>query len=57
MSLYHLLTCKNEKIQKLAKEIVAEQKVCSHEFSAEYQNYNIYTKRCKKCGYRSITEY
>ena len=51
MSLYNLLQSRNKKIRDLVKEIQTEQRRCEHVFGAEWQTYNFYNKRCKKCGY------
>lgn len=41
----------------IRKEIQEEYNKCDHEFEFYGQNYNIYTDKCKICGYIKETEY
>jgi hypothetical protein len=57
MLIFHCLHCKNENIRELTKQIIKEQQSCEHEFGKEWQEYNFYKKRCKKCAYIQSIEY
>lgn len=57
MYLYHCLNCNDEEIKKLARQIILKQNLCKHEFGEEWQEYNFYKKRCKKCAYEHSEEY
>lgn len=57
MSLYNLSKCDNKKIQFLAKQIQKEQSECEHNYGPEWQEYNIYNKRCSKCAFVHSVEY
>jgi len=56
-TLYQLKNCENETIKNLTNAIIVEQYKCTHEFGDEWQEYNIYKKRCKKCAYTQVDEY
>lgn len=56
-TIYQLKNCENETIKDLVNAIIDAQSKCTHEFGNEWQEYNIYKKRCKKCAYTQEKEY
>lgn len=52
-----LYNVENKEIEKLKKEIRKIQHKCKHKFGNEWQEYNIFKKRCKKCGFVHSVEY
>lgn len=57
MTLHYLLKCEDVRINVLARDILRLQEECDHEYGPEHQNYNVYSKRCKKCAYLHSKEY
>lgn len=52
-----LYDVENKEVEKLKKEIRKIQRKCKHKYGKEWQEYNIYKQRCKKCGFIHSEEY
>ena len=47
----------DERVESLKNQIIEIQSQCSHTFGKEWQEYNIYSKCCEKCGHIHSEEY